>query len=55
MSGTTSRRPPIRRDVPYSEFVRIMGDDSDDILSMDPWWVTVDAGRIARLDEQYVP
>jgi hypothetical protein len=44
--------------MPYQEFVRIMGDDTDDMLSnlrADPWWVTVDAGEIVRLDEQYVP
>lgn len=44
--------------VPYEEFVRIMGEDSDDTLAnmrFDPWWVTVQDGQIVRLDEQYIP
>lgn len=44
--------------VPYAEFVRIMGDDTDDVLAnlrLDPWWVTIEDGQIIRLDEQYVP
>ncbi|NNF70498.1 MAG: hypothetical protein HKN01_12070 [Acidimicrobiia bacterium] len=44
--------------VPYAEFVRIMNDDTEDMLGnlrYDPWWVTIEGGEIVRLDEQYIP